>query len=353
MLLITAQNGRLRKVNSPKSPHAFPHMSSITKNGKGYRVQLSVLGQRDSQTFLTKREAQQWSLQREAELRAGKGSTHTLADALARYAAEVSDKRRGWRAESLRLAYFGDAARSGLPSHLRMAAVTPEHIARWRDMRLAQVSAGSVLREIGLLSSVFETARREWRWLDANPIKMIRKPSAPEHRSRLITWSETKAMLRQLNHHPGQPAKSITQAIALCFIAARRTGMRAGEITGLTWDRYFGNYAHLPTTKTGVSRDVPLSTKARQVFDQARGFDSVLCFGVQSQTLDMLFRRARGRAGLSGFTFHDTRHCAATALGASGKVSLLEMCKIFGWRDTKNALIYFNPSVSDLANKLG
>ena len=129
--------------------------------------------------------------------------------------------------------------------------------------------------------------------------------------------------------------------------------MRAGELAGLTWDRYHGNHARLPMTKSGTARDVPLSLKARRIFERARGFDPLLCFGVSSQSLDVLFRRARVRTGLDGFTFHDSRHVAATWIGRSGKLSMLEMCKMFGWKDPRHALIYFNPSVHDLADKLG
>lgn len=328
-------------------------MSSIQPTTKGYRAQLAIKGQRDSATFPTKREAQQWAAKREAELRtesSGVTSRKTLLDAFRRYAEEVSPKRRGWRWEHLRLAAF---ERSSLPCKLRLSAITPEHVAAWRDDRLGEVAPGTVLREITLLSAVFEIARREWRWLESNPVKIIRKPSKPAHRERLITWREIKGMLRALEHHPGAPAKSVTQSVALCFLAALRTGMRAGELAGLTWDKVRGNYARLDKTKNGSARDVPLSLKARRIFDRARGFDLVLCFGVSSQSLDVLFRRARGRAGLAGFTFHDARHVAATWIGRSGKLEMLEMCKMFGWRDPKHALIYFNPTVSDLARKLG
>ena len=328
-------------------------MSSIQPTAKGYRAQVAIKGQRDSQTFATKREAQQWAAKREIELRtqaAGAISTKTLSDAFRRYADEVSPKRRGWRWEHLRLDAFG---RSGLPCKLRLSAVTPEHIAGWRDDRLREVSPGTVLREITLLSAVFEIARREWRWLESNPVKIIRKPSKPAHRERLISWHEIKAILRALDHHPHAAAKSVTQSVALCFLAALRTGMRAGELSGLTWANYRGNFARLDMTKNGSARDVPLSLKARLVFDRARGFDPALCFGVSSQSLDTLFRRARVRAGLDGFTFHDARHTAATWIGRAGKLSMLETCKVFGWKDPKHALVYFNPTVHDLADKLG
>ena len=328
-------------------------MSSIQSTAKGYRAQVAIKGQRDSQTFPSKREAQQWAAKREIELRsqaAGNSTTKTLADAFKRYAEEVSPKRKGWRVEQVRLDNF---TRTVLPCKLRVGMVEPEHIAVWRDIRLKEVAPGTVIRELGLLSSVFEVARREWKWIDANPIKSIRKPAQPAHRERLIAWSEIKRMLRALDHHPRSPAKTITQSIALCFLAALRTGMRASELTELHWDKFHGHYIRLDMTKTGVARDVPLSTKSRRVFERARGFDAVSVFCIVAHSRDSLFRRARDKAGLSGFTFHDARHTAATWLGRSGKVQMLEMCKIFGWRDPKHALVYFNPTVSDLAAKLG
>lgn len=329
-------------------------MPSIQQTSKGYRAQVAVKGQRDSQTFPTKREAQQWAARRETELRSNVSAVastkKTLEDAFKRYAEENSQQHKGWRWEQMRLKAF---ARSILPTKIPMGMVTTEHIALWRDSRSSEVSPGTVLREAVLLSAVFEVARREWRWISSNPVKDVRKPSKPMHRERVISRREIKMMLRALDHHPGRGAKSVTQSVAYCFLAALRTGMRAGELSKLTWDRYHGNYIRLETTKTGVPRDVPLSSKARIVFELARGFDSDLVFGMSSQTLDALFRRARAKAGLSGFTFHDSRHTAATWIGKSGKLNIMEFCKVFGWRDTRHALVYFNPSVSDLAAKLG
>lgn len=331
-------------------------MASFSKSGAGHRAQVAVLGQRDSQTFTTLREARQWAARRETELRAGAGGAgagKSLLDALRRYAEEVSPKRRGWRWELLRLAAFERSAL--LPVRMRLGLVGPEHVAAWRDDRLASVSPGTVLRETALLSAVFEVARREWRWIDTNPVSLVRKPPKPAHRARVISRREIRLVLRSLGYVAGQPARTVMQACALCFLAALRTGMRAGELAKMTWPQLRADHVHLASgaTKSGDARNVPLSIKARRIFRLARGFDVDLVFGVSGSTLDVLFRRARDRAGLAGFTFHDARHTAATWLGSSGRLSMLELCKMFGWRDPKHALVYFNPAVGDLAAKLG
>src|SRR3546814_19248561 len=62
---------------------------------------LSIKGVRDSKTFPTKREAVDWANRRELELRDDRppGDTHSLRDALRKYAEEVSPHKRGERWE--------------------------------------------------------------------------------------------------------------------------------------------------------------------------------------------------------------------------------------------------------------
>jgi integrase len=87
------------------------------------------------------------------------------------------------------------------------------------------------------------------------------------------------------------------------------------------------------------------------LIERMRGWDERLVFGIKPASLDAMFRKYRDRAGLEGFTWHDSRHTAATRL--SRKVDVLTLCKIFGWSNTKQALTYFNPSASDIAKRLG
>jgi len=157
-------------------------------------------------------------------------------------------------------------------------------------------------------------------------------------------------MLRAMGYTRG-PLRSVSQAVALAFLLALATGMRAGEICGLTWDRVREDYVILLVTKNGTPRDVPLSRAARRIIDRARGFDPVLVFGLRSQTLDALFRKYRERAGLEGFTFHDSRRNAATMI--SKRVGPFELCRIFGWKRLDQALTYYEKSASQLARDLG
>lgn len=329
-------------------------MAKPKKTPEGtWRVQFMVQGVRDGGTFPTAREANEYQARRTVELLAVKsgkvGAVKTLRDALRRYAEEVSPTKRGESKEIIRLAAF---ERQALPLDKKLASLTTADLALWRDSRLAVNARGSVLRDMTLLGSVLEVARREWQWIEANPMRDVKRPANPDHRQRVISGVEVRRMLRAMGYTRG-PARSVSQAVACAFLLALSTGMRAGEICGLTWDRVRGDHVRLLETKNGTARDVPLSTVGRRIVARMVGFDAVLVFGITSQTLDALFRKYRDRAGLAGFTFHDGRHTAATRLALSGKVQALELCAIMGWKNPRQAMVYFNPTASQLAARLG
>ena len=327
-------------------------MASIQKTAKGYRAQIKKLGVRDSETFPTRREAVEWAAKRELEISAQAtkplGEQHTLRDALRKYAEEVSPTKRGARWEQIRLAAFEGYR---LPIDLPIARVTAQHVATFRDARGASVGPAAVLRELTLLSSVFEAARLEWGWVDRNPCRDIRKPQQVKHRERVIQWWEVRRLLRQMGYARAGRVTSTGQAVAMCMLLALRTGMRAGELCGLTWANVYDQHVHLPTTKAGRPRDVPLSSRARRILARMKGWDDTLVFGLKTASLDALFRKYRQRAGLDGFTWHDTRHTAATMLAR--KLDLLDLCKVFGWSDPRYAAVYYNPHASSIAARLG
>lgn len=327
-------------------------MASIVQTANGYRVQVYVKGVRDSATRRTKREAAAWAAARETEIREQAGLPpavrFTLADALARYRDEVSPEKRGRRWEVLRINAFLRAD-SGLPVHLKIGDITPEILGEWRQLRSKQVKAGTILREIGLLSAVLQEARRVWKWITVNPVADMRKPSQPDHREVVITRWQIKAMLRALDYSPRLPIESKTQACAMAFLTALRSGMREGELCGLEWTRVHASWCVLKQTKTRP-RDVPLTPKALRTMNRMRGFHPRLVFGIGTGTLDTLFRRARKKAGLAGFTFHDSRHTAATWLAQ--KIGILDLCKMFGWKDPKRAMTYYNPTAAEIALRI-
>ncbi|HEU4708402.1 MAG TPA: hypothetical protein VFS17_03740, partial [Methylophilaceae bacterium] len=207
-------------------------MASITKVANGYRAQVYVKGLRDSAIRRTKREAEIWAAQRTIELRdevqKSPALKHTLEFAIDKYVEEVVPTKRGNVKEEIRF----QAMKRELPIHLPIGKITPEILGNWRDDMLKKkgLSPGTVLRYLGQASSMFEHVRREWRWIESNPVKDVRKPSEPPHRNVTITRQQIHAMLKEFGYSPSKAPRSITQACAIAFLFALRTGMRAGEI---------------------------------------------------------------------------------------------------------------------------
>lgn len=284
--------------------------------------------------------------------KSGINDLHTLEQAINRYIKEIAPKHKGERWERIRLeALLKD---SRLPIRKELGDVQPHDLKAWVTARGKEVAPGSVRREIGLLSSVFTAARMDWGWIKVNPLSEVRKPPAPKHRDRIITGSEIRAMLRALGYVSKAMPRSLQQHVAYAFLIELRTGMRAGEILGIEWGRVHASWVDLPETKNGQSRSVPLSRQARRLFQCLRGLERPV--PISSNQLDSSFRTARARAGLAHFTFHDGRHTAATRIGKTvgqpGRLSFPEFCAVFGWRNPSMAMVYVNPSASDLAKKL-
>lgn len=329
-------------------------MASIKKQKSGWRVQVYVKGLRDSATLSTRAEAQAWAAERETELRkmvkSGVNTDKTVQDAFDRYAKEVSTHKKTAGPEKKRLIALarhkvGELGRLG---ELQLCAVTPEVLGEWRDERLKTVSGSTIVRDMNLLSHVFTIARREWRWVAASPTTDTRRPATSKARDRRITEAEIAQICEALRFG-GKTVTTKMHAVAVAFLFAIETAMRAGEICRLRADDVSGRTATLHDTKNGTRRVVPLSSRARELVKLLPPSDTL--FGLSSSSLDALFRKARDNyTTIHDLTFHDTRHEAITRLAR--KLDVLDLARMVGHRDIKQLMVYYNASADDIAGRL-
>ena len=315
-------------------------------------------GQSITRTFDTEAEARLWADAEEA--RVAKGATaaqvrktpiaSTVADLMARYAAEVSPDKGGARWEALRL--------RRIAGDFQMPALTCSgaDVAEWRDARLRVVCASTVNRELNLVSAVFTMAIKEWRLpLPANPVHSVRRPRMPHARRRRVADGERAAILAQLGWDGSTPPASRTAWVAWAFCIALETMMRQGEILALRWQHVHldRRYCHLPKTKNGHPRDVPLSSRAVALFGLLpAGADDERVVPVGGGTFGNYFRRATKAAGVEDMHFHDSRREALTR--ASKKLSnVAELARASGHRGIRSLMVYYEPDASELADKLG
>jgi integrase len=323
-------------------------VATFEKRGKKWRVQIMVEGVRKSSTFSTKAHALQWSIEQEALIKTGTITTgsKTLFDALERYGQQVSPTKRGCRWEQVRLKAFVEL----LPfTHQHLDRISPSHVTDWMRARQKTVQVGTVLRELTLLQSVFEYARRDWGWMPTNPCKDLRRPTPPKPRSQRISSDDAQKIVEALGD-VGGVATTISQRVAVAFLFALETAMRSGEILALRWVDIQGRTARLATSKNGDARAVPLSLAALALLERLPK-DQPLVFNLHAAQRDALFRKARDKAGLNSVHFHDARREALTKM--ADKVGPMELAKISGHQDLKILLsTYYAPDMQALAGKL-
>lgn len=320
-------------------------MASIQRRGTSWRAEIYKDGRRESNTLPTKAQAVKWALMREAELTGARLPENTVKDALRRYANEVAPKHKGVQWE---LARLGLIERDPI-ALVRLPALRPIHLAEWRERRLSQVSGASVRREMNLLQSVFKSCRKDWGWLDSDPIKDVDRPPAPASRKRRVPQEEIDRLTLALGYDGGAP-ETAQHRVALCFLFALETAMRAGEILGMKWSDVSAKSVTLPKTKNGDVRRVPMSARAREIIGLLpQDADSV--FNLDPGSRDTLFRRARDAAQIENLHFHDSRAEAIWRL--SKKLDVMELARVIGHRDLKSLLIYYQTDADELADRLG
>lgn len=319
-------------------------MATYRKRGKTWRVELYHNGKRLSATFPTKQQAAAWALQKEAELSGERLPDKTLGDALRRFREHVAPARRGARWEELRLRVLEAHPMARKP----LARITGADVATWRDARLTEVAPATVAREMALLRTVLETARKEWNWIRDKPMADVSTPRSPPSRKRRISQDEIDRVTLALGITDTEAATAENRT-GLAFLFALETAMRAGEILGLRWEDVGEKSVTLRQTKNGDSRRVPLSPRAREIIAELpRDTESV--FNVHAGTRDALWRRAVKAAQIENLHFHDSRAEAIWRL--SKKLDVLELARVIGHRDIKSLMIYYQADADELADKL-
>jgi integrase len=240
-------------------------------------------------------------------------STITVADVLTRYRDTVTSTKRGCASEKLRIAVLLRQSWCSLP----LAKITPTTFSRYRDERLKRVRPGTVIRDLGLLRTIFETAKREWGYASFNnPILAVKKPKAPEGRERRLKPGELAALTTACEAVSGS---WLLHGIQLAI----ETGMRRGELLAIEWKHVNLETAvlHIPVTKTDTARTIPLTDRAVEILTERRAApdaDADYGFPVSANAFRLAWERCKRRAekagceGIQELRFHDLRHEAVS-----------------------------------------
>jgi integrase len=334
-------------------------MAAFRKRNNKWQAQIRIKGHAPrTKSFITKRDAESWARKVEAELEASAVridprvlDRSTVRDLLDRYRKEVTVAKRGAASENTRLDGFLRQAWANKP----LSRVTPQVFSRYRDERLRIVSAGTVIRDLGLLRAVFEVARLEWGLpLPENPVAMVRKPRAPVARERRLQSDELEVLLKATE-------ATRNEWLRVAILLEIDTGMRRGELLGVRWkDICFTSKTLLiPVTKTGHPRRIPLMASALELFQMRKNHADTgkdLVFPISANAFRQSWERCRRRAAaarpqIGELRFHDLRHEAVSRFFEMG-LSLPEVALISGHRDPRMLFRYTHLRAEDVGAKL-
>lgn len=327
-------------------------MASIRNRNGNWQARITRKGHHAvAKSFHSKQDAEKWSRQVEIEIDKGSYTNIALAertlfkDVIERYVQEVTMKTRSMKEDTYRLRAL---ARHPI-AKLRMTALTPIKVAEYRDERLKTVSTGTVIRELSYLSSIINHARREWGITMVNPIPLVKKPTSPQGRNRILTDDELERLFEALKPR----IKSSNHWILPLTKFGLESAMRRGEILGLCWEHIDiqKRTAFIPLTKNGESRLVPLSSAAIELLQKLPRNLNGPIFPVTEFTLSAAIERAKKNAGIKDFHFHDLRHMAITRM-AQKLPNLIELSAVSGHRSLAMLKRYYHPRAEDIARKL-
>lgn len=198
--------------------------------------------------------------------------------------------------------------------------------------------------ELNYLYQLFDTAVKDWGIpLASNPAQLIRRPSIARGRSRRLNDGELANLLHALRD---------TNEMETIVLLAIETGMRRSELLSMKWENidYQNQYVHLPDTKNGDARSVPLSKKALQLLNlQPKTVDTV--FSTKPDSVSQAFQRACQRVGILDLRFHDLRHEATSRFFEKG-LNTMEVSTITGHKTLTMLKRYTHLKAADLAKKL-
>jgi integrase len=142
-------------------------------------------------------------------------------------------------------------------------------------------------------------AHEEWEVLPAVP--KIRLEREPQGR---IRWLEPDEEARLL----AACAKSQNDNLVAIVTVALETGLRKGELLGLTWDRVdlSRGVIRLELTKSGKRREVPMRQVVYDTLAALPGGRKGRLW--PSADIRTAFENAVREAKIDDFHFHDTRH---------------------------------------------
>lgn len=223
---------------------------------------------------------------------------------------------------------------------LKLTEITPKDIYAYKVKRKREGAAPKTINnELALMGHAYNLAMKEWEWIDSNPVAKVSKEKVNNEIIRWLTLDEERRLLE------ASPCW-----LREIILFALNTGLRQGEIIGLTWDRVdlLSKTFTILEQKNKGKDTLPLNEKAMEILivrNKSRSIKSNFVFynkhgnKIVSSNLGRSFRSVVKKAGIEKFRFHDLRHTFATRLIQNG-IDIYTVQRLGRWKSMQVVMRY-------------
>lgn len=337
-------------------------MASINIRNGSYRVRIyRKLGKPIVKSFKTEQDALKWARLIEVQLEQGTYVEETpentiradisFSNAVEKYLETHGIHKANYRSESGILRIL-----SKRWIDRKLTAIAKQDIAQLKnDLYKLGRASSTINHYLNAISQLYKLANNEWGHIIPNPIEGVSRAVEPVGRMKRLLPTDEQLLLSYCK-------QSCCTHLAEIVTIATETGMRCGEILSIRWgDVDFTNRRiFLRRTKNGDSRQVPLSTRAKEALKSIYKPDEVIVFPYQHWKMRRHFNAAADKAKAAhkgvqnpfiDLRFHDLRHEALSRLSDKG-LNVIELAHISGHRTLSMLRRYTHPNHEILLSKL-
>jgi integrase len=321
----------------------------IVFDGRSYRGSCFTKDEKQAKEIYDRKRAELWRTDV-----VGDKKRRTWVETLARWLSEHEGKK-SWSDDARYAAWWSAQFTKHKITYLDQ--ITPDAVKVIRDGELGRkhlravnstrtIAPATVNRKLSLLTSVITAAHREYLWLSFQPIFKGYK----EDNDR-VRYLEPHEFARLVGFLPQPYGDMATFAVS--------TGLRRANVAGLKWDyvnmqRKSATFPEL-VMKNGTPFSIPLNETAMGAIRRQIGRNETWVFprsdGERIKAIpSKMWRKAKAKAGIENFRWHDLRHTWASWLRQSGSVGLDLIQELGGWKQSSMVQRYAHLDVEHLAS---
>lgn len=203
------------------------------------------------------------------------------------------------------------------------------------------LASQTINHNVSVLSTLLKYAKQR-DYIDKLPHFSRKRPAG--HRVRWLSPTEEVKVFAAMDTARYLIARKHREEMKALIKILIDTGMRRGEVLGLTKENIDGQWVRLWRTKTGKARSVPLTPEAKELLEKHVPFE------IKHHQVHRFWAKVRDAVGLGKdeqFVLHSLRHTTATRMLRKTK-NIAMVQKMLGHTNISTTLRYAHIDDQDL-----